>query len=112
MGPYHQIEINARIDGMSNAAAGAREEREQLRRLITDYVQLYYHNLKEATTLIELTLWKAKVDELNPARINTDRNCRTRDRDQRKAKVVALSREECRVKCGAEEVVPGILSYL
>ena len=100
------------IDGMNNAAEGEREEREQLRRLITDYAQLYYLNLKEATPLIELDLWKAKVDELNIARINTNRNCRKRGRDQRKAEVEALTREECRVKCGVEEVVPGILSYL
>ena len=62
--------------------------------------------------MIELALWKAKVDQLNIGRINTDRNCQTRGRDQRKAKVEALTREECRVKCGVEEVVPGILSYL
>ena len=101
-----QIEINARVNRMSNDAAGKREEREQLCRLITDYAQLYYHNLKEATTLIELALWKVKVDELNIARINTNRNCQKRGRDQRKANVEGSTREECRVKCGAEGFVP------
>ena len=71
----HQLAINTIVDSMSNAAAGGREEREQLCQLITDYAQLHSHNLWEATTLIELALWKAKVDELNLVRINTDRNC-------------------------------------
>ena len=108
----HQIEINNRINGISNAAGGARKERRQLRRLITDYAQLYYQKLKEATTLIELVLWKAKVDESNLARINTDVNFRKMVKDQRNAKVEASTMEECRVKCGAEEVVSGVLSYL
>ena len=108
----HQMEINSRTNGRSDDAAGVREEREQLRQLITDYAQLYSQQLKEATTLIELALWKAKVDESNLMRINVDGNCQRIGRDKTRAKVEPLTREECRVKCGAEEVVPSILSYL
>ena len=112
MSSEHQMEINSRINGMSYTAARGRDEREQLRQLITEYAQLYNQQLKEATTLIELALWKAKVDESNHASIKTDGNCPNIGRDEKRAKAEALTREECRVKCGAEEVVPSILSYL
>ena len=97
---------------MSDDVAGVREELEQLCQLITDYAQLYSQQLKEATTLIGLALWKAKVDESNLMRINVDGNCQKMGRDKKRVKVESLTREECRVKCGAEEVVPSILSYL
>ena len=103
MSSKHQMEINSRINGMSH---------EQLRRSITDYAHLYNQQLKEATTLIELALWKVKVDESNHASIKTDGNCPNIGRDRKRENVEALTREECRVKCGAEEVVPSILSYL
>ena len=112
MSSEHQMEIDSRINGISNDAAGMREEREQLRQLITDYAQLYSQQLKEATTLIELALWKVKLDESNLLRINVDGNCQKMGRDKKRVKVESLTREECRVKCGAEEVVPSILSYL
>merc|ERR1719491_1676292 len=107
----HQMEINSRINEIYSDDDD-REEREQLRQLITDYAQLHNQQLKEATTLIELALWKVKVDESNLMMFNAGGNCQKMGRDRKKAKVESSTRVECRVKCGAEEVVPGILSYL
>ena len=62
--------------------------------------------------MIELALWKVKVDESNLMIFNAGGNCQNMSRDRKRAKVESSTREECRVKCGGEEVVPGILSYL
>ena len=68
---------------MSNTAARRREEREQLPQLITDYAQLYNQQLKEATTLIDLSLWKVNMDESNHASIKTERNPPKTGRDKK-----------------------------
>jgi len=49
--------------------------------------------LKEATSMLEIALWKASID-LSPS---TD--------DDR-------GRERCRIRCGADVVVPNVLSFL
>ena len=47
-----------------------------------------YEQLKQATTLLELALWKAKLGD------------------------DSLSRDQCRVNCGAQVIVPNVLAFL
>ena len=57
-----------------------------------------YESIKEATSVLELTLWKAK---------NDDRN--------RRARVTGEDisyKEQCRVNCGADIVIRNVLPYL
>ena len=51
-----------------------------------------YHRLKDAAFLLELVLWKSKIDEL--------------DAD------TAELRGQCRINCGAAAVIPNVLPYL
>jgi len=55
-------------------------------------VLFVYYELVEATTILELALWKAKVDEFD------DSNDRTR--------------EECLVMRGADGVIPTVVCFL
>ena len=62
-----------------------------------------YEQLKEATSLLELVLWKVKIDEsiLN-----------NRESSQKLARIDSSShRYQCRINSGAEIVVPGVLPY-
>ena len=57
-----------------------------------------YEIAKEGTSVLELTLWKAKIDESSSkrARISED----------------VSYREQCRVNCGADIIIRNVLSYL
>jgi len=56
-----------------------------------------YHRLKEATSILELTLWKHKIDEV------------TGGGKKRKHDEI---RDECRIGCGADIVIQYVLPYL
>ena len=63
--------------------------------------------LKEAMTLVELALWKAKL--LNEA---DEKNCSI-DEVAKKAKIdVEAARKEHRVTCGASIVIKNVLPFL
>ena len=53
-----------------------------------------YPQLKDATSLLELALWKSKVDEL------------------RGGGQTANMKNECRTSCGAAIIIPNVLPYL
>ena len=57
-----------------------------------------YESIKEATSVLELALWKAKVDEVHDKRARIDGE--------------VSYREQCRVSCGADIIIPNVLSYL
>jgi hypothetical protein len=60
--------------------------------------------LKETTTVLELALWKMRMDDLSPEEAT---HC------QKKIKIDESSiRSECRVTCGADVVIRHILPYL
>ena len=59
-----------------------------------------YEELKEATTLIELVLWKNKINEVRS----------TRDVESRKK--MKLDREQFRINCGADIIIAHVLHYL
>ena len=56
-----------------------------------------YEHLKEATSLLELSLWKAKIDQSMP-------------NDRREGRITY--RNQCHINSGAEIVVPNVLPYL
>ena len=68
-----------------------------------------YEQLKEATSLLELALWKAKMDEFMP-------NAASREgleSSQKKARVdVSIHRDQCRIGSGAEVVLPNVAPFL
>ena len=73
------------INAINNSRDRTREENlEQIRALFAHY------ELVEAMTILELALWKAKVDEVD------DLN----------------AREECRFICGAGIIIPIVLPFL
>lgn len=68
----------------------------------------FYEQLKETTSLLELTLWKVRIAET--ATDTRHPNGESRDK---KAKIDDFFRkEQCRINCGAEIVLPNVLSFL
>jgi len=62
-----------------------------------------YINLKEATALLELTLWKNQIAE----------NFRVNGHSNKRAKIdEADLRKQCRVNCGANIIIEHVLSFL
>ena len=66
-----------------------------------------YQRLKEATTTLELTLWKTKLDVLNCQ----DGNGETQYNKKRKIEDANL-RSQFRISCGADIVIEHVLPYL
>ena len=64
--------------------------------------------LKEATSTLELALWKAKIDELTPVNPSSSGK-----RNKKKPKVDESGfRKRCRVGCGADIIIENVLPYL
>ena len=61
-----------------------------------------YLKLKEATTMIELTLWKNKIYEA----------AQCKGRCKKKPKNELTARDQCRISCGADIVIEHVLPYL
>ena len=55
-----------------------------------------YHQLKDATFLLELALWKTKIDQTG----------------QTGEQITADTKSQCRVNCGADVIIPNVLPYL
>jgi hypothetical protein len=65
--------------------------------------------LKEATTLLELALWKAKLDDF---KIEGDK-CSAEEETAKKAKIdVEGARKEARITSGADIIIKNVLPYL
>mmetsp|Transcript_27945 Transcript_27945/g.59601 ORF Transcript_27945/g.59601 Transcript_27945/m.59601 type:complete len:562 (-) Transcript_27945:143-1828(-) len=67
-----------------------------------------YHKLKEATSTLELALWKAKINESNCI-------CQSQGRKRRKKKTKMDAtgfRRQCRMLCGASLVVENVMPFL
>ena len=68
------------------------------------YKAEHYRYVKEGTTLLELALWKAKLDEKEES---------SEEGKAKKAKVDAESaRKERRITCGADTVIKNVLPFL
>ena len=59
------------------------------------FYECEYHQLKDASFLLELALWKTKVDE---SMLDLDN--------------AADLRVQCRINCGADVIIPNVLPYL
>ena len=57
-----------------------------------------YETIKESTSVLELALWKAKIDDSRNRRARVDNDVSYRDK--------------CRIKCGADIVIRNVLPYL
>ena len=76
-------------------------------RRITHYKSEHYTLLKEFTTLLELALWKAKLDE------SQDERDLGRDQPAKKAKIdMKAARQEQRITSGANIVIKNVLPFL
>ena len=66
-----------------------------------------YHQLKDATSLLELALWQSKTDEsiLIMQCNNVGQKRKTKDH------TIDVKRQ-CRISCGASVIIPNVLSYL
>mmetsp|Transcript_1389 Transcript_1389/g.2226 ORF Transcript_1389/g.2226 Transcript_1389/m.2226 type:complete len:326 (-) Transcript_1389:214-1191(-) len=70
------------------------------------YKAEHYRHVKEGITLLELALWKAKLDE-------EEDHDHAEERRTKKVKVDAESvREERRITCGADMVIKNVLPFL
>ena len=58
-----------------------------------------YHQLKDATCMLELALWKSKIDE-------------SMQTSNLEPEVVAVVRGQCRINCGADVIIPNVLLFL
>ena len=63
-----------------------------------------YHNVKEATSIVELALWKHEMNDYSQGKKNR--------RTKKKMKIEESSiREQCRISCGADIVIEHMLPY-
>lgn len=63
-----------------------------------------YHVLKDATFLLELTLWKIKIDELIMMQ-------NVRQSDEMESHMAEM-KAQCRMNCGVEIIIPNVLQFL
>lgn len=77
------------------------KEREEFASMLFAKLAMF-ESAKEASTMLELSMWKAKIDEYNNAH---------RDKRARAGHGVD-HRVECRFNCGADIVVRNVLPYL
>jgi hypothetical protein len=69
-----------------------------------------YLKLKDYSSILELALWKHKIDQMIPA---TKIRSAAWDRKKKsRTKESAEFRKQCRVTCGADSVIDNVLSYL
>ena len=114
-----RVEMNAEIHHINKVLPATYSGMKT--RVIQQWVQLvarrfgyfkvqHYRLLVEAMTLLELALWKAKLDEKVDSIINDD---------SLETKLLQLSitngedaRRECRITCGADVVIKNVLPFL
>merc|ERR1712160_191760 len=82
-----QLEITA--TGILGLFSVWGEKHERLRELLAPYE---LRHKKEVTTILELGLWKAQIDQLDGLNLET--------------------REQCRLACGAGVVIGNVLPFL
>ena len=70
------------------------------------YSSLTHHEqLKDSMALLELALWKKAIA--------SERSGKVCERETKKARVASsVAREQCRITCGADIIVPNVLAYL
>jgi len=81
------LEIENVINTIMNDRGHTREE--NIERVLA---LIKYHALFEVSTILELTLWKNKLNAMDDSNLAT--------------------RADCRVMCGGDDIIPGVMSYL
>ena len=69
-----------------------------------------YESLKEAAPVLELALWKAKIDEMGPT--NNDSTGLVQCNKRARVENEITYKDQCRISCGADIVVRNVLRYL
>ena len=89
---------------------GTHDEREGRVKSMFSKLASYEHQ-NEVTSLLELALWKGKIYEChnsnNPTGLNNPTDVETRQRKKAKR-----DRQQCRIRCGAEIILPNVVPYL
>lgn len=65
--------------------------------------EIDHHNLNEACTILELTLWKKELNDKSKGEQRSDKRTKLDESSVRK---------ECRIGCGADIVIGHVLPYL
>ena len=71
------------------------------------YAKLENELLKEAASVLELSLWKKAIDDSFASGNSENDSQKKRTRDG-----VGVQRSQCRINCGSGIIIPGVLSYL
>jgi len=74
----------------------------EVQRILSHY-EIEYQSMKEATSVLELVLWKNSIDETMS---DDGRGSRKRKFDE------PGSRNQCRISCGADIIIRNVLPYL
>jgi len=89
-----RIDLENSINALPDDVAG----RERHAQSVYDKLAIY-ESIKEGTSVLELALWKAKVNERHNKRPRVDREDTS-------------YKEQCRINCGADIIIRNVLSYL
>ena len=101
--------IKNMVERLSSVKSGAilQNHFNNIDAMLQNYERMY-QQLKDATLLLELALWKSKIVESELA--HSFGTTGTRNIDQMDENTA--DREQCRISCGAVVVIPRVLSYL
>ena len=69
-----------------------------------------YESLKEASPVLELALWKAKIDEMDST--NNDSTGLVQCNKRARVDNEISYKDQCRISCGADIVLRNVLGYL
>ncbi|KAL3765020.1 hypothetical protein ACHAW5_004279 [Stephanodiscus triporus] len=100
-------------DEVENLPDGGKMRNTELKgiRLKLAFAEYTYDHLKEAAFLLELALWKARVDECSSW--GKKRRSARDDFNPKRAKIDKVGfMYQCRINCGAEVIIRGVLPFL
>ena len=96
-------------------STGLREKTSVIRQWIQSIKSRFDHYkaehraiLKDVAILLELALWKAKLDDF---KVEGDK-CSAEENTERKAKIDGEARKEARITSGADIIIKNVLPYL
>lgn len=101
--PEHTHDTPGRVRDPTNTR---RAHLDRIRSKLTTY-QRDFRTLKEATTMLELAMWSAKMNE------STHINPSSSEKRSKKMMIDASGfRTQCRISCGADIVIQHMLPYI
>lgn len=106
----YRIAIMDEIDGLPTRGNTRHTELRGIK-LKLAFAEFQYGNLREATFVLELALWKARMNECNVV----GRGMKTSTGKMPTNKRAKMDKDyvyQCRIHCGAEIVIRNVLPYL